>query len=159
MKNSKLILTGILCLLISGCATIFKGGSADIKVNSSPSGAEIYLNDINRGSTPQTLSLKRNKDYVLTFKREGYEDTKLEVTKKFDVGTTVVGNIFSWSLLGVVVDIASGAAYSLEPYNLQANMEALRTAGYLPKNFKPKKDEVHVIMLTTEQWEALQSQE
>lgn len=134
------------------CATIFKGSSADVRVNSSPSGADIYINSIDRGKTPQTLSLKRNKDYVLSFKKEGYEDVNVEVNKKFDIGTTVVGNIFSWGILGIIVDLAGGSAYSLTPADVEANMDNLKNAGYLPEESEIKKNDIHVIMLTKEQW-------
>ena len=69
-------------VVLSSCGTIFKGSNADIRVNSSPAGATIYVNDINKGLAPQTLSLKRNRDYTLTFKKEGYADVTFEVNKK-----------------------------------------------------------------------------
>lgn len=138
--------------LMAGCATIFKGSHAEVRVNSSPSNAEIYINGIDKGSTPKTLSLKRDRNYVLEFRKEGYESVKLEVTKDFDLATTVVGNIFSWGILGVVVDLATGAAYSLEPADVQANLGRLAEAGFLPEEKEMAKSDIHVIMLTKEQW-------
>ncbi|MCR9133913.1 MAG: PEGA domain-containing protein [bacterium] len=155
IKNSALLLFAI--LLTTSCASIFKGSSADIRVNSNPSGATVMINNINRGTTPQTMSLARNENYVLTFKKDGYEDVNVEVKKKFDVGTTVVGNLFSWGLLGLVVDIATGAAYSLTPADLQANFDSMANAGLFDPNFKQKEGEIMVIMITTEQWEAIQA--
>lgn len=153
MRRLKLLSVIGLSVLIAGCATIFKGSSADVQVNSSPSGADVYINEIDRGSTPQTLSLKRNKNYVLTFKKEGYEDVNMEIDKKFDIGTTVVGNIFSWGLLGIIVDAATGAAYTLTPADLDANMDELAEAGHVPSDLDLKEDEIHVVMLTQEEWE------
>lgn len=42
-----LILTAF--LFASGCTTIFKGSSADVRVNSTPSNADIYINGIDKG--------------------------------------------------------------------------------------------------------------
>ena len=159
MKNSfrtkHIVLITVVGLLTFNCASIFKGSSADVRVNSTPSGAEIFINGIDRGTTPQTMSLKRNKDYVLTFKKEGYEDLNFEIHKKFDVGTTVVGNIFSWGLLGILVDLGTGAAFSLTPADIEANMEALQQAGYIKSDLSAKEGEIHVFMITTDEWEAL----
>lgn len=160
MKNSYLttaLVTITAAFLFSGCATIFKGSSADIRVNSSPSGATVYINNIDRGQTPQTLSLKRNQNHLITFKMDGYEDVNIEVNKKFDILTTVVGNIFSWQLLGIIVDVATGSAYTLEPADLQANMNELRAAGYLPDESELERDDIHAVMITQKQWAEITS--
>ena len=138
-----LILIGILSI---SCATIFKGSSADVRVNSNPVGANIFINGIDRGVTPQMLSLKRNQNYLLTFKKEGYEDLNFEVFKKFDIGTTVVGNIFSWGLVGIIADV-------------DANMASLQAAGYIDDNFQTDDSDIYVFMLTTDQWEDLKKAE
>jgi len=158
MTNSKfrVVTTLVLfCVLSISCASIFKGSSADIRVNSNPAGANIFINGIDRGVTPQTLSLKRNSDYLLTFKKEGYEDLNFEIFKKFDIGTAVVGNIFSWGLVGIIVDVATGAAYSLTPADVEANLSSLQAAGYIDKDFETDDSDIFVFMLTTDQWEEL----
>lgn len=116
------------------------------------------INSINKGTTPQTLSLSRNESHILTFKKSGYEDVTLAIDKQFDVATTVVGNLFSWGILGLVVDIATGAAYSLTPADVQANFDSMAKAGLIDPNFEQKEGEVMVIMITTEQWEAIQAE-
>lgn len=88
---------------------------------------------------------------------DGYEDVNIEVNKKFDILTTVVGNIFSWQLLGIIVDVATGSAYTLEPADLQANMNELRAAGYLPTESDLQRDDIHVVMITQEQWAEISS--
>ncbi|XWN38386.1 MAG: PEGA domain-containing protein [Balneola sp.] len=163
MLNSKSLRVVSALVLMStlsiSCASIFKGSSADVRVNSNPAGANIFINGIDRGVTPQTLSLKRNSDYVLTFKKDGYEDLNFEVFKKFDIGTAVVGNIFSWGLVGIIVDVASGAAYSLTPADVEANMAGLQAAGYIDTDFETDGSDIYVFMLTTEQWEMLKKAE
>lgn len=151
------LLIVIACSLNFSCASIFKGSSADVRINSNPAGADIFINGIDRGQTPQTLSLKRNQSYVLTFKKEGYEDLNFEVAKKFDIGTTVVGNIFSWGLVGIIVDVATGAAYSLTPADVEANLESMQQAGIIDAKANLKKGEIFAFMLTKEQWEEIKA--
>lgn len=163
-KNSISILKklsiGGLILAVAGCATIFKGSSAEVRVNSTPNDARIVINNNEKGTTPSTLSLERDKDHDITFKKEGYEDITLEIEKDFDAATTIVGNIFSWGILGIAVDFGTGAAYSLKPADLKANMEELEQAGLL--NTKELKEnnsnsDIHVVMLTEEEWKAIKN--
>lgn len=151
--NSVLIL--FFALTMIGCGTIFKGSTRDINLNSNPAGATITINGVNRGVTPQTLSLQRNSNHQVEFTRDGYESVTFEITRNFDFATTIVGNLFSWGLLGVVVDLASGAAYSLSPEDLTAHMEALRANNIIPVNLELGEDEVFIFMVSTEEWQAL----
>jgi len=151
----------IFSFYITSCATIFKGGHAEVRFNSSPSGAEVYVDEINKGETPTTAQLARSDSHIITFSKEGYEDVKVAVNKKFDAATTILGNIVSWALLGIVVDVASGAAYSLSPADVQANLNQLQTAGIINMEKLPsnKKNTIHVFMLTKEEWNQINSSE
>lgn len=153
-KISTILTIATVMIMTSGCALIFKGQSAEVRVNSTPDGASVVVNGASMGTTPVTLSLSRNKDHVLVFKKDGYEDVQVNVTKKFDVGTTVVGNVFSWGIFGLIVDIATGAAYSLEPADIEANLPALQAAGIV-NQVQKKEDGIQVFMLSKEQWEEI----
>ncbi|MEQ9310235.1 MAG: PEGA domain-containing protein [Balneolaceae bacterium] len=157
LTGTTVLATLLVSFLTLSCASIFKGSSADIRVNSNPAGADIYINGIDRGQTPQTLSLKRNQDYVLTFKKDGYEDLNFEIAKKFDIGTTVVGNIFSWGIIGIIVDIGTGAAYSLTPADVEANLASMQQAGIIDAQANLEKGDIFAFMLTTEQWEEIKA--
>jgi len=149
---SKLLGIFFLFIFISGCATIFKGSEADIRVNSSPAGATIKVNGINSGLTPQTLSLKRNQTHQIEFSRDGFESVLFNVERKFDIGTTVIGNIFSWGIIGIIVDVATGAAYTLTPADLQANLGALQSLNLIPAELKSDEDDIFVVMITSDEW-------
>lgn len=158
-NRTKLYISSLLIVsfFISSCATIFKGGHAEVRFNSSPSGAEVVINQINKGETPTTAQLSRSESHTVTFQKDGYEDVTVAVNKKFDAATTIVGNIFSWALLGIVVDVASGAAYTLSPADVEANLNELQAAGIIDSDEmpEPQKNTVHVFMLTTEEWQEI----
>lgn len=143
----------MMVFIMSGCATIFKGSEADVRVNSSPAGATIEVNGINSGLTPQTLSLKRNQTHQIEFSRDGYESVLFNVERKFDIGTTVIGNIFSWGIIGIIVDVATGAAYTLTPADLQANLGALQSLNLLPSELSSEGDDIYVVMITSDEWQ------
>lgn len=149
----------VLLMVLAGCATIFKGEHADVDVSSTPSNVDVYIKNNHRGTTPATLSLERDEDHMITFKKDGYKDVTIEVEKDFDAVTTIVGNIFSWGLLGVAVDFGTGAAYSLEPAQLRANLEELKRADIIDVNkMKKSSGDIHVVMLTMDQWQKIKAQ-
>lgn len=152
------ILILVMSTTIVGCATIFKGSTADVRVNSSPSGADIFINKMDKGKTPQTLTLDRDEDHILTFRKEGYEEVRVEVKSRFDGATTILGNLLSWALLGIVVDVATGAAYSLEPADVQANLAELKQSGLIDALPENGSRTVTVIMLTKEEWNKISAQ-
>ena len=158
MRQSLLKTTSVilLALLATNCATIFKGSSAEVRLSSTPSNAEVYVNGFGRGETPTSLNLQRDDEYTLTFKKEGYEDVKVKINKKFDVATTIVGNVFSWSIGGVIVDLLSGAAYTLTPADIHGHLDELEEAGFIDRS-KADKDGIHVFMLTKEEWKKVKA--
>ena len=131
---------GMVCALsvamvVTGCATIVKGRTQGVGFNSSPIGARVWVNGQDRGNTPMTLELKRNKDYKVVIRKEGYKEVTINVDKEFTMGWSIVGNIFSWGLLGVIVDVADGAAYQLTPAETMVALEAEKVS------LKPRGDQ------------------
>src|SRR5829696_10403393 len=78
------------CLLLSGCASIISGRSADVAFDSDPSNAHVVIHDNNGRqvaavNTPGVVSLKRNRRYFLparytaTFEAPGYATTEVPI--------------------------------------------------------------------------------
>lgn len=118
----------------------------------------MLVNNIEVGTTPGTFFLARNKDHVITFQKEGFEDVNIEINRTFDFETSVIGNLLSWSVLGFCVDYVTGAIYTLTPAEIRANFYEMAKAGLInPDELNQKEGEINVIMITTEQWEAIQA--
>lgn len=116
--------------LSGGCATIFSGTSEDITFRSDPENAQVYLNGALRGTTPLTLSLKRKGNYVVSMTLAGYQ-TQTDHLRK-GIAPWFFGNILIGGLVGVFVDIFSGAITDLEPDEFSMTLVPLRrgeTAG------------------------------
>lgn len=157
MNLKTLLQTSLATLLLigaftafSGCATIVRGTHQDVQVTSDPANARVIVNGEDRGETPTTLALGTNEDYQIQFEKDGYATETVNVNKEFTIGWPVVGNVFSWGLLGIVVDVAGGAAYKLEPEQVQA---ALNANGGTSSVQIPEGSDVHVVLFTTEQLE------
>ena len=109
-----------LLLLLSGCATIFSGWKQRIKVESNPSIATVYIDDVEVGKTPFSTKLLRRKEHVLKIKMEGYQDYQIKLTKK--VNLWVFANIAVGGAVGALVDLSTGAIYRLSPKQIKAEM-------------------------------------
>jgi uncharacterized protein YceK len=108
MKKAILSFTIILIVLVlvSGCATVFKGTTQEINFESNPSGAKVFLDGNLVGTTPFSMSLKKNKYKSFRIELEGYQTITRQMDKEYDLVTLL--NIFwDWS----TTDMLTGAAF------------------------------------------------
>ena len=133
-----------------GCATIIQGEHQSVPFNTDPSGAIVVVDGIEMGQTPTVLSLKRGEDHEVVLQRDGYRDVTLRLDKDFDFVPAVVGNVFSFGLLGFAVDYVSGAAYDLTPEQITRTLEA-QGAALVPSD---DPDQITVVLLAVEDVQA-----
>lgn len=117
-----------LMILCSGCASLIYGGHQSVSFDSEPKGAKVRLSNGMTLTTPQTISLPRAKDYVVTFEKDGYDTEQRMLTREFNAAATILGNIF-WLLIGGVIDLVTGAAWSLDPEYLSVALEPAESSG------------------------------
>ena len=108
-------------LLSSSCATLFKGTSQEVNFNSDPQKAEVWVNGTKMGVTPLALKLESKKTYTIEFKKEGYETKSYNITNHIGAGWIILDVLAG--LVGVIVDAATGAWYSLDKKNVNAILE------------------------------------
>ena len=98
------------CALLASCATIVDGGPQEVFVDSKPQGADVFIGALDQyaGQTPLLVSLQR-----------GYADIEIRVTHRdqtdskvlqAEVNPAIFGNILFGGVIGIFVDLASGAA-------------------------------------------------
>lgn len=113
MKN--LLIIGSLTLV--GCATMTRGTTEALVIESKPPGAEVQITNGMRCKTPCTVEVKRKKDLVLDFTKDGYEPTRITVVSEVaGAGAAgMAGNVILGGLIGAGVDAATGATKRLTP--------------------------------------------
>ncbi len=140
---------GALVILLSGCASIIKGGSQDISISSSPSGATFQVKDnksqlsaIN-GTTPGTVTLKKgtgyfsSASYTVTVSKEGYHPHVVTLSGSVN-GWYLGGNLIFGGLIGyLVVDPLTGAMWTLSPDNVQAGLALASTSERQENGWQP----------------------
>jgi len=120
MNYSKILSVMLILLVTSSCCTIMLSPQQEVGIASNPSGARIIIDGQDIGKTPLTTSLKRSNNHTVKVELEGYLPYELNLTKS--VSGWVFGNIIFGGIIGLVVDLATGALYVLTPEQIQANL-------------------------------------
>ena len=117
MKSILLIALGIASLFSTGCATITRGTTQALVIESDPSGADIELSTGLRGRTPTSFKVKRGDSLSVTIKKAGYETITVNVTSQVaGAGAAgMAGNVILGGLIGAAIDAGTGAMKELKP--------------------------------------------
>lgn len=108
-------------LLLSGCATIFKGTNEEVRFGSEPQKAEVWVNGAKMGETPLSLKLESKKTYHIEFRKEGFKTATINITNHVGAGWIILDVLAG--LVPVIVDAATGAWYSLDQKNIDAVLD------------------------------------
>jgi hypothetical protein len=106
----------------TGCATIITGAGEDqaVRFASNPRGATVYVDDNPVGQTPVSVRLTRKDDHHIRIEHAGYKPYERTITSGFN--EWILGNIFIGGLVGLSVDLLSGANPALDTNNVSARM-------------------------------------
>ena len=85
----RLALVALIAITAAGCGALFNSGPALVTFTSSPEGADVYVNGTRRGVTPLSIPLPKDGDYVVTFRKDGYEEVVATVNKKVGAGWVI----------------------------------------------------------------------
>jgi hypothetical protein len=114
----RLLSLASVCLL-PACATVMEGTSQSVSIATTPPGASCNVDrdGTHLGTvspTPGSINVSKSKnDITVSCAKEGYQPAIVSTSPHF-VGTTF-GNIVIGGLVGVAVDLATGADYALPP--------------------------------------------
>ncbi len=108
------VITVVSCIaLIAGCATIMHGTTQSVGISSSPSGALVTVDNMEKGRTPVVVDLRRKEHHFVKIEMEGYKPYEVTLTR--GVSGWVWGNIVFGGLVGLAVDAITGGLYKLTP--------------------------------------------
>lgn len=121
MRNFAAIIISVLYLFVqTGCASIISGKTQDVEILSNPPGATVLVDGMMAGYTPMTKEFKRKKRHEVVLKKEGYID-ETRMTKR-GYNWWNMGNILIGGIIGIIIDFATGAVYSVEPETIHIQM-------------------------------------
>ena len=124
--NKAILATAIVSVsLLSGCATVTRGTTQNVAVDTQPQDALVTSSSGPGCTSPCTLDLKRNTGHTLTATKEGYKPKKAVIRNEVSGGGAagMAGNVLVGGVVGMAVDAASGAMYDLYPNRLTLILE------------------------------------
>ena len=80
MDGTILIFIVIFCVLITGCTSIPNPVTGTLQLSSSPSGAQVYLDNQLRGNTPITITNVALGNHILEYRYSGYQSWSTTIT-------------------------------------------------------------------------------
>jgi hypothetical protein len=112
----------LLCLVsilsFNGCATLVRGNSQRINMQSTPVRADVFVNGLFMGQTPMQLDLAAKKSYVVEFRADGYQPRVYHISNRVGAGWVILDVLLG--LVPVIVDAATGSWYHFDQKNIDA---------------------------------------
>lgn len=129
-KITTSVVVAMLCLFLSGCASIIHGTTQAVDFGSQPAGARISIDGREVGVTPKTVDLRRKgrtkeeakpkQEYAIRIEMEGYMPYEMKIKRELDAW--FFGNLIFGGLIGIIIDASNGAMYKLTPDQIIAQM-------------------------------------
>lgn len=114
---------------LGACATVTRGSKDAWVVNTDPSGAKVETTNGHQcPATPCAIKMKRKSNFTATITKEGYKSATVTVTHKTaNAGAAgIAGNVLLGGVIGLGVDVISGASQDLTPNPVSLKLEPLK---------------------------------
>ena len=111
---------------LTGCATILKEKTTEVKIDSEPQGVAVYhylhVYDIpdKIGQTPMKITIDKRHNYALVFKKEGYEDKKFILRSGVALGWQFAS--FCCAIFPAAVDFFTKNARNLKQTEVKVHL-------------------------------------
>jgi len=115
----KVFLAGALAsiMLCTSCASIFTGSKRSVLFESNPSGAKVYVNGFEKGTTPAQIKVKA--DDRIDFRLEGYKERVVVMDSKFNL-VAILNGI---SIIGWGIDALTGSLKRVDTKYVKVDLE------------------------------------
>ena len=128
MRN--LILVIFAASALAGCATVTRGTTSQMQIESDPPGAQVRTSLNHTCVTPCTLQVSRKDEFAVTFSLPGYRDEKIDVKTQI-AGAGVAGfagNVIVGGVVGMGVDAVTGSTLEHVPNPVRAVLQPVAPA-------------------------------
>ncbi len=116
----KTTVIALLALSLCSCACLVNGTKQQVQINSNPDGADISVNGIPYGQTPNTIQLHRKQTHQVQLAKKGYTTTSHSIDRRLSGWVWVD---FYFLIIPGFVDLGVGSAYTLDPEAINAQLE------------------------------------
>lgn len=92
---------------LAGCAAILGSKQKDFDLQSTPQGADVFLDGNRLGTTPVKVRLSNQAQHTFVFRKEGYKDATCTLTKGTGAGWVIFDVLTG--LVPIVIDAATNS--------------------------------------------------
>ena len=118
------LVLGAVALLVAGCASVTRGTTNQVQINSNPPEAQARTSMGHVCVTPCTLQFSRKDEFTVLITKPGFHS--VEVPVKVQVAGAgaagFVGNVIAGGVVGMVVDASTGATLEHVPNPVTATL-------------------------------------
>lgn len=130
------------CAMLGGCASVARGTTETISVESTPPGAEAIISGLDNPMTcmtPCAVVAKRNADISVTIQKSDYEPQVVQLTKEIPAAGAAgfAGNLLLGGVVGMGVDAVTGAATDHKPNPVIVTLQPRAARPPPPRRPKP----------------------
>ena len=131
---------------------MMNGTTQELGISSTPSGANVIVNNVDRGTTPVTTKLGRKDNHTIKLELSGFHPYELVITRS--VSGWVWGNIFFGGLIGLAIDAGTGGMYKLSEEQIAAQLRERPAT-----EVEVQEDGVYVVVVleSSDEWEHIGS--
>ncbi|NRD24088.1 PEGA domain-containing protein [Winogradskyella litoriviva] len=125
----KLIFVGFIAslMLCTSCASIFTGSKRLVLFESNPSGAKVFVNGFEKGTTPTQIKVAA--DDRIDFKIDGYKERVVIMDSKFNLVAILNG----FSIIGWGVDAITGSLKRVDTKYVKVDLETSKDNASIKK--------------------------
>ena len=124
----RILACGAVALLATGCASVTRGTTNQVQINSSPPEAQARTSMGHVCTTPCTLQFNRKDEFSVVFTKPGFHSAEIAVKAQI-AGAGVAGfagNVILGGAVGMVVDASTGAMLEHVPNPVTATLVPLK---------------------------------
>ena len=103
--------------MTTSCASIFTGAKRNVLFESDPSGAKVFVNGFEKGSTPVQIKVKA--DDRIDFRLDNYRERVVVMDSKFNLVSILNG----FSIIGWGVDALTGSLKRVDTKYVKVTLE------------------------------------
>lgn len=116
-KNLSLLVMACVVLLSTSCASIFTGAKRNVLFETEPSGAKVFVNGFEKGTTPTQIKVKA--EDKVHFRLDDYTERVVIMDSKFNLVAVLNG----FSIIGWGVDALTGSLKRVDTKYVKVTLE------------------------------------
>lgn len=119
----RIVFIAIAAIALGGCATVVRGTTDQVMVDSDPPGAQAVTSEGHScPATPCTFEVNRKAEFAVSFTKEGYQRQEIPVTTHIASAGAAgfAGNLLVGGVVGMGVDAVTGATLEHVPNPVRA---------------------------------------